>query len=302
MKCAALVLALAGCTSFIEGKAADTTYRILERGNVAVRRTADVELARDAMPGGIFQLQAFATAYPGHRGFKAMYAETLCQYANAFVFDDWEDASLGGRTADATRIATRLDTLLASCVDANLALLPTPWRAAHAEGGAAWKAVVAGAERRHVTQLLWIASADAVRLALDPMRGLARLDGIIAALARCIELAPGFHEADAELLLGTLYAGKSRFLGGPDGAAQFATAKKTLGDGALLVDVLYARGVLVAKQDRAAYTATLERVLAADVTKWPDRRLANELARIKARRYLAAVDLLVPRSESPTVK
>lgn len=44
----------------------------------------------------------------------------------------------------------------------------------------------------------------------------------------------------------------------------------------------------------ALFTATLENVLAADVTRWPERRLANELARAKAARYLAAIDRLIP--------
>ncbi len=147
-------------------------------------------------------------------------------------------------------------------------------------------------------QLLWIATSDAVVLALDPMRNLSKLDSIIAALKRCIALEPGYHDSDAELLLGTLEAGASRFVGGPDGSARFAQARAQLGDGALLVDVMYARSTLVAKRDRARLAVTLRAVLAADLTRWPERRLANELARRKAERYLALIDQLVPNTDS----
>ena len=40
--------------------------------------------------------------------------------------------------------------------------------------------------------------------------------------------------------------------------------------------------------------AVLRRVLDADVTRWPERRLANEPARPKARRYLGAVHKPLP--------
>ena len=66
------------------------------------------------------------------------------------------------------------------------------------------------------------------------------------------------------------------------------------GPGALIVDVMFARGTAVARKDRALFTSTLEKVLATDPTQWPERRLANELARKKARRYLAAIEKLLP--------
>jgi len=53
-----------------------------------------VELARAALPGGIVQLAAFARAYPAEPRFVTLHANALCEYATAFVFDDWEDAAL----------------------------------------------------------------------------------------------------------------------------------------------------------------------------------------------------------------
>lgn len=289
-----VVLALlAGCSSFIEEKAASSTYALMKKGNVAARRLSDVQLVREAAAGGVVQSAVFAASYPKHRGFQELHAESLCQYAIGFVFDDWEDASLGGRDDAARAIATRLDGLLASCVEVNLALLGPTWRAAFADA-AGWKALVASAKRAQAPALLWIASVDAVRLALDPMSGLARLDRTIGTLERSIALAPGQQDAAAEILLGALLAGKSRFLGGPDGEAMFTAARRALGDGAIIVDVMIARGLAVARQDRAMYTRTLERALAADLTRWPALRLPNELARVKARRYLAAIDRLIP--------
>src|SRR5512140_29258 len=190
-----LAVAVAGCSSFIEQRAASTTYRVLLRSREAAQRQADVELAREAMPGGMLQLEAFALAYPEHRGFHELYAEASCQYAVGFVFDDWEDAKLGGRDGEADRLARRLGPLLASCVDANLAVLVPAWRAARIRGPDAVIAALGSASRRDVPALLWIATADAVALAIAPMQHLTELPAITATLTRCSELAPGYQDA-----------------------------------------------------------------------------------------------------------
>jgi len=288
----ASALAVTGCSSFIDGQAASSTYRILVASMQAGRREADVELAAAAVPGGLLQLEAFALAYPDHPGFRTLHTESLCQYAVGFVFDDWEDASMAGRDAEATRLAERLAPLLDRCRDANLAALSPAWRAAWGLGPEAVGRQLASATRAEVPALLWLATTDAVRIALAPMQNLARLGQTQVTLARCTELAPGFHDADAELLLATFEAARARLFGGPDGAAGFELARQRAGTGLLMVDVMFARGTAVARKDRALFEATLGRVLAADAARWPERRLGNELARRKARRYLAAADAL----------
>ena len=298
MKSLSLVIlisvACTNCSAFVDERAASTTYRVLLASVTAAQRQGDVELARDAMPAGLLQLQAFALAYPSFRGFRELYADASCQYATAFVFDQWEDAMLGERSETAERIAGRLTTLLADCVQSNLALLPRQWRSARADGAAAETALLPAVTRDQVPALLWIATADVVNFALAPTRALARLSTVSAILARCAELRAGYRDASAELLLGTLRASMSRLLGGDDGSAMFASARRLAGDGALLVDVMVGRALASAHNDRALLEATLQRVLTADVGRWPDLRLSNALAVRKARRYLAAESRLLP--------
>lgn len=287
------LFAMVACSGFINNQAASSTYRILEKSQTAARRQGDFELARAAMPSGIMQLETFALAYPDHRGFKVLHADAVCGYAVGFVFDDWEDALLAGRSEEADRLAARVTQLATTCIEANLTLLPPAWRDARRKGGAAWDAIVGRVGLEQVPHLLWIATADATLLAIAPMQNAGKLNAIMHALASCIARRPGFHDSDGELLLGLLESGRSQFLGGPDGSATFAKARTQRGRGALLVEVMFARGTLVAKRDRAQFTATLQRVLAANVAQWPEQRLSNELARRKAQRYLAAIDALM---------
>lgn len=289
-----IALGLSGCSGFINKQAATSTYRILEKSMEAARRQPDLELAREAMPGGLMQLEAFALAFPDHGGFRTMHTESFCQYVVGFVFDDWEDAKLGGRDAEVERIGTRLAPLLERCIAANLERLPAGWQAAHAKSLDAFIAMLPAAQRAHVPALLWIATASAVRLGMDPLRRFRELPSIEAMLTRCTQLAPGYDGANAELMLATLTAAKGAVFGGDDGSAKFASARKLAGDGALMVDVMAARGISVAHKDRPGLQAALQRVITTDVARWPDRRLSNELALRKARRYLAASTVLVP--------
>jgi hypothetical protein len=264
---ASLFMLLASCGGFIDHQAATSTLKILQGANSVAEREADVALAREALPAGIFQLAAFAKAYPDEPAFAEMHAEAVCQYAAGFVFDDWEDASMNAR--DTAPITARLQLDLRECVAAN-----TP--------------------ANTTNRKRWIATADALSIAIDPVHNLGKLPATIATLEQTIAVAPGAHAADSELLLGTLRAATSPFFHGPDGSAEFEAAKRTLGEGALMVDVMFARSVAVARKDRALFEARLHHVLDADPERWPERRLANELARQKARRYLAAEALLLP--------
>jgi hypothetical protein len=272
IRLATLVL-LAGCSSFIDNKAADSTLKILAKSTEAAARESDIALARDAMPGGLFQLEAFALAYPDHPAFREMHTDALCQYATGFVYDDWEEASLTGK--DAAPIADRLVPLLERCAAANRARLPATW-------------TVETTTRAQVPAVLWLASVGAVQLALSPMAHLAEIPQIQAMLARCATLQPGFRDAGAETLIAVLIASRAQMFGGPDGTAEFARAR-ALAPYALLVDVMFGR----TRRTRPELEAALTAALAVDLAKWPEHRLVNELARKKAKRYLAAAATLL---------
>ena len=290
------LVAVGGCASFIDDKAATSTLRILSKSTEAAQRQRDPELAREALPGGILQLEAFALAYPGRREFRVMHADAVCQYAVAFVFDDWEAAAFANRADDVDRLGDRLTDLLGSCVDAQLGLLPQAWRDAYAKGPAGLGALLPAMTRDQATQVLWLGTTGAVRIAIAPLQHLSTVPAITAILTRCAAVAPGLRDAEADILLGTLQAAlASVFRDKPDGSAHFARARKLAGEGVLAVDVMYARGVAVAHKDRALFTQTLERILAADLDRWPERRLANGLARRKAKRYLTAIDTLIAK-------
>ena len=151
-----LLAFLGGCASWINDQASEATYRVVEKSMLAAPRQTDLELTRAALASGIMQLEAFELSYPDHAGFKALHANAVCQYAVTFVFDDWEDASMTGRTADADVAAERLQGLLASCEDAQRSRLPAPW------GTKQVTTLLPTMKRDQVEPALWLATRSFV--------------------------------------------------------------------------------------------------------------------------------------------
>ena len=286
--------ALAGCSGYIERRAAESTVAITRQSRVAVQRLADVQLAREATPGGLIQLEAFALAYPDQRGFLALLAEGYCQYAVGFLNDDWDAAVLRGDLPTASALMTRTLGLLDRCIDYGLQLLGPRWQRAHRAGPAPLQALVAGARAADVEGMGWVALGLATAVSMNPLSGKRRalLPVAQALLERIVALQPDHRDATAHVLLGAIHSARSRLLGGdpPAGRKHFERARALTGGGALLVDVMLARTYAVTPGDRQLFRQALERVLAADPTRWPERRLVNEMARRKARRYLDVED------------
>lgn len=283
---------ISGCAGFIEKRAAESTVAITKQSRVVIQRQADVELARAAAPGGLVQLEAFSLAYPKQRGFIELLAEGYCQYAVGFVADDWEQALMAEDRARAFRIQTRALSLLDRCVDYGATLLGKRWQAARERGPEALVAMTSTARKRDVPGMSWIALGLTSAVSLNPLnrKRLAWLPVAQALLERIVVLDEGHNDATAHVLLGTIHSARSKLLGGDPatGKRHFDRARALTGGASLLVDVMLARSYAVTVGDRELFRQALERVINAKTASWPERRLANEMAVRKARRYLDA--------------
>ncbi len=288
----ASLLGLSGCSGFIEDRAAESTLTILKGSKIAMRRSVDLEIARSAAPGGLVQLEAFAWAYPKHRAFRTMLTEAQCQYAVGFALDDWErsviEEGAGSPVAAARR--TRSLALFERCAELSVALLGSEWEPLLK--GEDISNRVAKARRKHVPAMSWLALGVANSIALDPLSPLRRkqLPMVEGILARIVELDESHDDAFAHVLLGALASSRPEFLGGnPEkGKAHFAQARELSGGASLMGEVIFARTYAVAKKDRELFVKVLKAVVAADTSRWPERRLANTLAISKAQLYLSA--------------
>ncbi len=79
--------------------------------------------------------------------------------------------------------------------------------------------------------------------------------------------------------------------GDPEAAKRyFDEAIQATGGKYLMVKVLMAKTYAVVTQDRALYESLLKEVLNTPASVFPEQRLANELAKRRAKRYLDHVE------------
>ena len=87
------LLGTASCGGVIRHAAAGTTAEILALAQPSLQMESDYELASRALPGALKTIEGFYVA-DAQEPLRAILAEGYCQYANAFVEDEWEIAKL----------------------------------------------------------------------------------------------------------------------------------------------------------------------------------------------------------------
>ncbi len=131
-------------------------------------------------------------------------------------------------------------------------------------------------------------------LSLDQPEALADVSKVEALMQRTLDLDETYHYAGPHLLLGIFYGSRTPLLGGnPDKARQHFEKNMELTEGKyLLTPLLYARTVAVQTQDRALFDRLLTRVKETPAAGLPEQRLANEVAKRKAKHLAEKADEL----------
>jgi hypothetical protein len=274
----------------------DTTSKVLERAQPAMRQEADYEMAARSLPATLKTIEGFHLVDPDNRRLKMILAEGYCQYATGFVEDEWEAAELDKRFDEAEYHAQRATKMFLRCMGYGLELLGGDWDMAIAGDIDSFRKRVAGADGDQRDGMLWtaIGLAGAINQNKDDIALVSHLPKARAMLERVVELddADGARDPATRALphiaLASMAVAMSRALGGDPklGARHFQRAMELTRKKFLLVQVFYARRYAVAVQNRELFHKSLVEVLQTDPAVWPDQRLANEIAHRKARRYL----------------
>jgi tetratricopeptide (TPR) repeat protein len=133
-----------------------------------------------------------------------------------------------------------------------------------------------------------ISLASGINLNRNDVARVVDLPKAIALIKRSYELDPKFHNSNAAMLLGVVYASQGKAMGGNPELAKkyFDEAIGNTQGKFLLIKVMMARSYAVTTQDRPLFESTLKAVLAAPSDIMPEQRLANEIAKRRAKRYL----------------
>ena len=275
---AALALGQTGCLAKL---AANSTARIMDQAAPALQAFSDPATAEAALPYSI-ALGSFGFAFLEDRMEEAEVADDEARieyYRNRATL-----AYLRGKQVGFEALTLEEDG------DGGAA-------GAYGRGIDAWRSYLQQFDdQEQAGMVFWLGYNWARHISLnkeDP-DVLADLPFAIACFERVFALDPTFNNYAPYVAMGSYYARTSVALGGEPVRARemFETAIARTGGNFLTYKVMMARVYAVMVQDRALYTRLLQEVIdAGDVM--PEQRLANQIAKRRARRYLAQIDDLI---------
>jgi hypothetical protein len=246
---------------------------LIDHGVAAMNRETDLEIARASIPANLKMIEALLLADPGNATYRIQAAMGFYGYALGFVeADDPERAAaLYGRARDHALVALERAGVTPDVLAGDAAGLAQ---------------VLARLDTRAVPALFWTASAWGkwIELQLDDPARLSELPRVEMLMQRVLELDEAYYHGGAHLFFGAYYGGRAPMFGGDfaRAARHFDRAAALGRNRLLLVEVYRARYLFRQTGDRAAFHATLGRVLDAPADADPDLNLANALARKQA--------------------
>lgn len=256
---------------------------LFEGQMVALNEEPDPELAEQAIPASLKMLEGLVKADPENVSFHHKLAEGFCGYAFSFVEgkDNRRASDLYLRGRDHA-----VRALVLSGAPENLLNLPPDQ----------FTAAVNNLDRDTLPGLFWMGQCWGAWLMfnLTDMEALAAFPKVEAAMRQVLEWDEAYHQAGPHLFFGGFYGARSPMLGGkPEQARRhFERGLELTGRKFLVIQLMYAKTLAVQTQDKELFTRLLQEVVESPQGALPGQRLANEVARLKAKQLLEDVDVL----------
>jgi tetratricopeptide (TPR) repeat protein len=251
---------------------------IMDDMSSVINMSNDVELIRDGLPASLIQMDGFVKSAPNNK-LLLKAAESYFGYSFSFVED------VNKPRASALYLKAR-----------EYALRVLRKNRQFNEEANDINEVLSKCTKEDVPALYWTASSWLAWIGLNVGNPEAIMDlpKVEAMLQRVAELDETYYYGTVHSMLGSLYAGQPKNMGGnPEKANKhFQKAFKLSGSKFLVVHLMYAKFYAVQIQDKALFVKTLNEIVATPVNSFPERNLANEVAKRKAKDLLEKVDTL----------
>jgi hypothetical protein len=289
------ILALGGCD--IAKFTADSTAGVFARAAPAFESYWDYELAGEAIPATIVQLEGIARVVPDNDAILAQLSQAYVAYAYGWIEADAEALEFEGNYDEADAQRKRARTMYLRAIDLTrhrIRLRNEDIDVAVRGSVEDLEAWLYGAfvEKEDADVLLWhgYAWGSYINTAKDDMEAIADLAYAKAFVARSIELDPDFYNAAGYTFMGVATA--SEMAADMDQAkVYFEKALATTERRALQTQLNMARHYAVKQGDRTLFDTLLAEVLDAH-DPLPEARLANTMARERATLYKENADQL----------
>ncbi|MDD5167498.1 MAG: TRAP transporter TatT component family protein [Syntrophales bacterium] len=271
-----LFISLGGCSQ--KAYMVRSMAPLMDDMTTTVNMNSDVDLMRDGLPAGLIQIDGFIKSDPNNK-ILLMGAESYFGYAFSFVED------VNKPRASALYLKAR-----------EYALRVLRKKLQFDEEANDLNEVLSKCTREDVPALYWAAGSwmSWIGLNVGSPEALMDLPKVEAMLQRVIELDETYYYGTAHAMLGSFYSAQPKNMGGdPEKAYKhFQKAFKISGSKLLFVQLMYAKFYTVQIQDKSLFVKTLNEIVAAPVNFFPEKNLANEVAKRKAKDLLEKADTL----------
>ncbi len=277
--------------------AAESTAGLFSRAAPAFEEYWDYDLAGEAVPATIVQLEGILRVAPDNDALLSQLTQAYFGYAYGWVEVNVEALEFDGvyDEAEAQRRRAKIMYLRAKDLSMHRASLRQPG-IYEASSGSAEELKLwldeAFTQKEDAPVLLWVGQSWGayINAAKDDMEAVADLPYAKAFVQKSIELDPDYYHAAGYTFMGV--ATSSEMAADLDAAKlYFDKALQTTDRRALNTQVSMARYYAVKRGDRALFDELLNEVLeAGDVL--PEARLANRMARERAELYTENADQL----------
>lgn len=290
----ALFLLLAtGCS--VRRMAVNAMADALSGGGSVYASDGDLELVRDALPFGLKTLESLLVEVPRHRGLLVTASSGFTQYA--YIGPELKAQEL--ETTDRARareLRLRAKDLYLRGRGYGVRALELRQPDFLARLGRDAREALAPYRAEHVEELYWTAVSWAGAIAADKsdMDLVADLHLVEPVIQRCLELDEDFDGGAIHEFLIAFDGGRAEAQGGSLERARrhFERARELSGGRRLSPFVSLAESVSAGEENREEFIELLEKVLAFDLDRAPEVRLANLVAQKRARMLLERVDEL----------
>jgi tetratricopeptide (TPR) repeat protein len=262
------------CAGCIQTIAINTVGGIVDDGFAGFTEESDLQLAGEALPANLKLLEVMLKNDPDNDRLLRLLSEGYSSYALGFVEDTDPD---------------RARAFYLRAKEYGLSILRQNKQFAGALAGSPdnLTAELRRLGRDDVPAVFWSAFgwASAIYLSISDPDALADLPRVEAMMRFVAEKDSSFYYGGAYLFLGTLYGSRSKFLGGdPDLARRYFERALAINDGKfLMTQVYYARSVAVQTLDEELFNRLLDTVENTSLEVLPEFRLANAIAKKKAK-------------------
>jgi tetratricopeptide (TPR) repeat protein len=251
---------------------------ILDNGLASFNEESDLQLAHEALGSNLKLIEALIKGDPENEQFLVFGAQGYNSYALAFCEDDSVERA-------------RVFYLRAKEYGMRVLMKNKKFKEALDSDITAFREAVKTFDKDDTPAIFWTAFSwgSYVNITRTDVAGLADLSKVNALIEFVADKDPSFYHGSAYLFLGTIEGSTPRSLGGnPDKAKEYFEKCLAINGGKFLMTQLYyARTYAVATQDQPLFESLLKQIEEASPDILPEARLANVIAKKKARTLMA---------------